>query len=111
MRSSIHSGGLIGGFGRLFWILGACNVGKLPVGGTNVPVDSWTGGWVNVPARFIGVDLPGLLTGSDYTFFELCDGGASAVKEIIFSPLKITSPNVLLICFCCPVFLFLVTLN
>jgi hypothetical protein len=40
----------------------------------------------------------------------VCEGGASAVSETMFSPLTINSPRVLLICLDTPVFLDLTIL-
>jgi len=90
----------------------ALSKGKGPLGATNV---GWfsifkDGAWVGTcPGLLIDVAFPGLLL-SLSVFLKVWDGGASAVKEMIFSPLIITSPKVLLICFKTPVFLALVIL-
>lgn len=108
-----HCGGNCGGFGRFMAMFGALRFdGSGPVGGTRV-------GWLSIfkvggcigtcPGLLIEVAFPGFLV-SVYVFLNDCEGGASAVSDTIFSPLTITSPSVLLICFKTPVFLALVIL-
>jgi hypothetical protein len=62
-----------------------------------------------VPGRLIVVAFPGLLV-SVSLFLDVWEGGASAVKDIIFYPLMITKPKLLLICFWTPVLLVFVIL-
>lgn len=91
-------------------MFGALRFGKGPVGGTKVGiVGSW--GWVvltpdwdgMVPGLVIAEALPGPCTSYFLAWVKnkttFCAGGASAVKETMFSPLMMTSPKVLLICF------------
>ena len=95
-----QDGGIDGGFGKLIKTLYDFSVGKLPVGGTK---EGCSGGFKLegcvgiVPGLLIEVVTPGFT--DSYTFFLVCEGGASAFRDIIFSPLIITRPNVLLICF------------
>lgn len=100
-------GGMLGGFGRFTLMLGALRVlGRGALGPTRDGIV--TAGWVGiVPGRLIVVAFPGLASS---VFLKVWDGGASAVREIMFYPLMMTSPRVLLICFCCPVLLALVIL-
>ena len=66
------------------------------------------GGWVGmVPGLLMEVALPGLFVSVSF-FLKVWEGGASAVREMMFSPLMITRPRLLLICFCTPVLLVLV---
>jgi hypothetical protein len=86
-------------------MLGAFSVlGRGALGATSEGID--IGGWLGiVPGRFIVVAFPGFASS---LFLKVCEGGASAVSEMMFSPLTITKPRVRLICFCCPVLLTLV---
>jgi hypothetical protein len=73
-------------------------LGKGALEGTKegIPVtDGWTG---IVPGLFIVVAFPGLLV-SVSLFLNVCEGGASAVRDIIFYPRMMTRPKLLLICF------------
>lgn len=85
--------------------------GRGPVGGTNDGGSIFkVEGCVGIcPGLLIDVAFPGFLA-SVSVFLKVCEGGASAVKDTIFSPLTMTSPRVLLICLRTPVFLALVIL-
>lgn len=91
-------------------MFGALICGMSPVGGTKVGwVGRFKGGCEGMlPGRLMEVALPTLPSLS--LFLKVCEGGASAVSETIFSPRMMTSPSVRLICFCWPVLLVLVIL-
>lgn len=100
---------MFGGFGKLILIFGAFRLlGRGAFEGTNEGIPVIGGCTGIVPGRFIVVAFPGLLT-SLSLFLNVWDGGASAVREMIFSPLIITRPKLLLICFWTPVlFVFVI---
>lgn len=106
-------GGIVGGFDKFTVTFGAFNFDGIgPVAGTRLGcycliLDGWLG---ILPGLFIEVAFPGLLLGSPSVFLWVCEGGAYAVKDIIFYPLTIKSPRVLFILFWTPVFLDLTTL-
>lgn len=94
-------------------IFGACNLGKGPVGGIRPGCSGsfMLGGWVGTLLGLdIAVAFPGLFVLSTSVLLWVCEGGASAVSETMFSPLTINSPRVLLICLDTPVFLDLTIL-
>ncbi len=100
-------GGMLGGFGRFSPTpAGALKVGRLPVCGTR-ETGGKRGAEGTFPGRLMEVAFPVLLA-SLSDFLNVCEGGASAVREMMFSPLMMTSPSVLLICFWVPVLLVLV---
>ena len=89
---------MLGGFGSFTLMFGAF---RLVGSGAFCPTSEGivTGGCVGTfPGRAIEVAFPGLLV-SVSVFLNVCEGGASAVREMMFYPLMITSPRVRLICF------------
>ena len=99
--------GGLGILGILTLMLGAFNpegIGAFGPTSEGIPKAGWEG---TLPARLIAVAFPGLVCSAS-DFLKVWEGGASAVREMMFYPRMMTSPRVRLICLCCPALLVLV---
>jgi len=94
-----RGGGIFGGLGKLILMFGAFKLlGRGAFEGTKDGIPVIGGCTGIVPGLFIVVALPGLLV-SVSLFLNVWEGGASAVRDIIFYPRMMTRPKLLLICF------------